>query len=381
MRTLFLRCPAFLLPLALLTLNVSAAWAAAQPAPSQDAALQPAASQVRAELERLQQSLKDKPIANPGARRIVDRVGAEIKDSGDALGAGNLYVSLDGLGRATDLLQGARAIDEETDAVKAGLPAFEAKWSKASAELAAQDKEARVRDWSQKRAAVRALAEVAQTRTMPLMEGSRGFAVATKPEDGLFYMGQAQGEMAFSDFLFRLPLPRAASAPPLRSYLPELQRLQEKANTAFQPPKSIELHDRFIALNSTLKLAGELDSSRMYAGALYAYLEAMRHYGMLDAVTPDEAKVAQLKKAMVEQEEKLEASGRDDSVAQLFLQRAQGWLSHADGSAPSATELRGAQVVVEQVLPAYYAALEPASPVERAAGKTVEITLVRWPYT
>jgi hypothetical protein len=68
-------------------------------------------------------------------------------------------------------------------------------------------------------------------------------------------------------------------------------------------------------------------------------------------------------------------------MAQLFLQRAESYTVHSDGSAPSADEWRGARVVLDQVLPAYYAAQKPAVPLERASGKTVEITLVRWPYT
>jgi hypothetical protein len=225
------------------------------------------------------------------------------------------------------------------------------------------------------------MAEAAQGKAIPLLEGGRGFASATKPADGLFYMGQAQGEAEFSSFLFGLKLPRASASLPLRSYLPELQRLQEKTNAAFQPPKSIDLHDRFIALNSTIKLADELDSSKSYAGALYEYLEATRHYGMLDLTVPDAAKVAQLKTTLAEKQQVLAASKRDDSIAQIFVERAQSWIAHPDGTPTVPDELRAVRVIVEQVLPAYYAALKPAVPVQRAAVRTVDVTLVRWPYT
>ena len=42
---------------------------------------------------------------------------------------------------------------------------------------------------------------------------------------------------------------------------------------------------------------------------------------------------------------------------------------------------RGARVILDQVLPAYAAAKEPATEIAQASGKTVDITLVRWPYT
>jgi hypothetical protein len=163
--------------------------------------------------------------------------------------------------------------------------------------------------------------------------------------------------------------------------LPELQALQDKTNDAFQPPKSIDLHSRFIALNSALKLAQELDARQFYAGALYQYLEATRQYGMLDAKPLDANAQAELKPALVSARKKLEASSADDSIALLFVERAESYVSHADGSAPSADEWRGAKLILDQVLPAYFAAQKPAAPLQTPSGKTVAITLVRWPYT
>jgi hypothetical protein len=160
-----------------------------------------------------------------------------------------------------------------------------------------------------------------------------------------------------------------------------LRSLQEKTNAAFQPPKSIDLHSRFIALNSQIKLAEELDSSRFYAGALYAYLEAVRHYGMLDASALDAAAQSQFKKELATASRKLAAASDDNSIAQLFLERAASYTTHSDGSTPTADEWRGARVILDQVLPAYYAAQKPATLLDHASGKTVDITLVRWPYT
>jgi hypothetical protein len=344
------------------------------------AVAQDAASQIKTETDRLQQSLKDKPINNPDFPNLNSMIGNTLTEARDALSAGRLYVSLEKLGQATNLLHGARTADEKAEAVKSGLPAFETEWGKASLELTALDEKTRRRDWSHARAGIRALSEAAQGKSIPLMEGSRGFATATQPKDGLFYLGQAQGESEFATFVFGLSLPRKNAPFPLRSMLPEIARLQEKTNAAFQPPRSIDLHPRFIALNATLKLAGELDASRSYAGALYEYLEATRHYGMLDAVAPDAAKQAQLKDAIAGARKQLDSSRRDDSIAQIFLERAQSYITHADGSVPSADEWRAAQVVVEQVLPAYFAA-KPAAPLQKAKGITTTVTLVRWPYT
>jgi hypothetical protein len=247
--------------------------------------------------------------------------------------------------------------------------------------LTALDKDAHTRDWKDSLLAIRALAEAAQARAIPLLEGGRGFATATSPKDGLLYVGEAEGEADFATFCASLQTEGQRSPFVLRSLLPELRALQEKTNAAFQPPKSIDLHTRFIALNSQIKLARELDAPRFYAGALYAYLDAVRHYGMLDAPQLDASGQEQVRKDVAKSTKELTASSGDNSILQLFLERASSYTSHPDGSAPSGDEWRGARVILDQVVPAYYAAQKPAAPLTTPSGKTVDITLIRWPYT
>jgi len=127
------------------------------------------------------------------------------------------------------------------------------------------------------------------------MAGSRGFALSTSPADGMFYLGQAEGLGEFVKFSASLNLPRTGKAIPARSLLPELQRLQDKVNAAFVPPKSIDQHPRFIALNATLKTALELDAGKFYRGALYQYLDAVRSFGVLDTAELDAGQKSELK--------------------------------------------------------------------------------------
>jgi hypothetical protein len=345
------------------------------------ASAEDAAAQTKAEIDHLQQSLKAQPTQNPDLADLSKTIEQRLKDADSARSAGRLYLSLENLGKAEDYFQAVRTIEAKADAIKDNLAAFEAEWGKASLEYAALDKQARQRDWNRFPAAVRALSESAQGRTIPLLEGSRGFATSTKPQDGLAYMGEAKGEAAYVTFLYGLSIARKGSPFPLRSVLPELEALQEKTNAAFQPPRSIDMHPRFINLNATLKFARELDSSKAYAGALYQYLEAVRHFGMLDPAVPDAAKQASLRTELAEELKKVSAAKRDDSILQIFLERAEGWLNKPDGAAPSSDEWRATQVFLQQVLPAYYAALKPAAPVQRQAARTATLTLVRWPYT
>jgi hypothetical protein len=345
------------------------------------AAGQDAKSQIKAEIDRLTTSLKERPIADPDFAPIGSMASQSLQRAAAALDSGKLYLSLEMLLQAEDFLQGARFPIEKAEAVKSGLPAFEAEWNKVSRILVAYDAEVRKKDWRTSPAALRALSETALGRSVPLLEGGRGFAVSTKPSDGLLYLGQAQGEAAFAQFSSTLPLPRNAAPFPLRSFLPELQKLQAKTNAAFQPPRSIQLHDRFISLNSTLKLAEELDAQKSYAGALYQYLEATRHFSMLDAPPVEATRQSALKDALADSLKKLTASKQDESIAQLFLERAASQIAHPDGSASTPDEWRSAQVILEQVLPAFREAQKPAALLQQAAVKTVDLTLVRWPYT
>jgi len=341
-----------------------------------------ATSQIKAEIARLQQSAKEKPVTNKDFAPIANEAENALKAASGAIDSGQLYFALEKIGQADDLIQGARAAADKSEVEKGGLPAFQSQWGKVSLRLTALDGEAHTRQWNHTPLAVQALAEAAQGKAIPLLQGGQGFAVATGPKDGLLYVGEAEGEADFAAFCAELTFAGKKGSPfPLRSLLPELQTLQAKVNAAFQPPKSIELHSRFIALNSQLKLAKELDASKFYAGALYAYLEAVRHLGMLDALTQDAAQQAKLKQDIAAEGKKLDGSSADDSLAQLFLQRAESYTAHPDGSAPSEVEWKGARVILDQVLPAFFAAKKPAPPIDVTSGKTVEITLVRWPYT
>jgi len=230
-------------------------------------------------------------------------------------------------------------------------------------------------------AAIRALAEAAEGRTGPLLDGARGFAVSAKPGDGLFYLGEVRGQMQFAQFSARVEMARRGPATPLRSYAPELEALQQKVNAAFVPPRSIEQHPIFIAMNSALKLARELDASRRYAGALYQYLEATRMFNMLDAAPVDAAAQSGLRNAIEDARAELAEAPQDDSIALLFFERASIQSKHPDGSEPSADEWRAVSAIARSVLPAYRAAMKPSTVFKAPKGKTVEVTLVRWPYT
>src|SRR5215470_2348000 len=76
------------------------------------AAPQDAGSQIKSEIERAQQSLKDKPISNPGFPEINSRIDGLLNESSAALSSGWLFLALEKLGQAEDFLEGARTTVE-----------------------------------------------------------------------------------------------------------------------------------------------------------------------------------------------------------------------------------------------------------------------------
>ena len=171
------------------------------------AAAQDGASEIRARIQSLQQSLRDEPLQGDFAG-LQSTAGELLQASTAALDAGKMYLSLEKLAQASDYLAGAKAAAHNAAVVKEGLPAFEVEWNKTSVTLASFDRELRAKKWNDAPAAIRALSEASLVKATPLLDGGRGFATSTKPQDGLFYVGEALGEARV-----RQILRRAVSAP------------------------------------------------------------------------------------------------------------------------------------------------------------------------
>ena len=77
----------------------------------------------------------------------------------------------------------------------------------------------------------------------------------------------------------------------------------------------------------------------------------------------------------------MQQSKRDDSLAKMFVERAELWINHGDGSEVNADQWKAATSVVNAVLPAYEQTLSAVPPMEKESKKLVTVTLVRWPYT
>jgi hypothetical protein len=225
-------------------------------------------------------------------------------------------------------------------------------------------------------AAVRALGEAALPQVRAFYDASLDYARNTMPVYGLFYLGSAKGAHDFAAFARELSQPAGKPAPPLRSLAVELDALETEMLKVYRPPASIDRHAEFIAASAALKEARELDAAGLRYGALLRYLQAALRFAPLrpaPATTPADA----LETKLASFDSGLSAGTVDDSIGRIFLEAAQSDLAQP----PAGSSPVNASAIVDDVLPRFFAALEPAPPAARKPAPDVTVTLVRWPYT
>jgi hypothetical protein len=384
-------------------------------------------TRIEVEVERLRQVIDAKPPADPDWKGARPGIIGGLEQVREALRARRPYLALERLRTAHGAL---RALELAKAAALAagpggpGMAGFDAAWGKARVELAAADRQAAARRWDGAPAALRALSEAAQGTTLTMLAASRAYATVTQPAAGYYYLGEAGAAAEFAALCYSLrdaAPPAADSAAPLtavsrtaapvsssssppvsspvssrvsptvsppvspRSVLPELRRLQRQTDAAYEPPRPQRLHGSFINLNATLKAAADLDAAGLNAGALYQYLNAVQDLATLDPATPPPggaAARARLPGRIAALRRRLAAERQDASLAELFLERAEAALTPPPGTAPAPPALAQAAAIAERVVPAWFAVMAAApAAAHQAAGATVTVTLVRWPFT
>jgi hypothetical protein len=227
-------------------------------------------------------------------------------------------------------------------------------------------------------AAVRALAEAALPQVRVFYDASLEYGRSTTPQFGLYYIGVARAQREFADFCRKLSTATPRRAPALRGLATELDGLEAELLAAYRPPASIDQHGEFIAASAALKEARELDAAGLRYGALARYLTAAQRFA---AMRPAPAGLdrAVLERRLAEFRERIAAGPVDHSIAGLLVETAQADLAAAKPDAPAPPPIAAA--IATDVLPRYFAALEPARPAPSRPAPRVTVTLVRWPYT
>jgi len=333
------------------------------------------ADPIAAEIARWTEFLRTNQSTDPIWTDVKEASGPVLARAEEALRRGRRHVALHRLAAARVNLAAAGYMAERTAAERKEAAAFEAEWKRMGRILRADlARPAPAALASVQPAAVRALGEAALPQVRVFYDASLEYGRSTTPDSGLFYLGQARAQREFVALARSVSAPSGGTAPKLRPFAPELDDLDGDLLAAYRPPASIDRHPEFIAASSVLKEARELDAAGLRYGALIRYLQAAVRVAALRPYPPTADKAA-VDGRLRDFDTRLAGGGMDHTIGRFFLETAQEERESADSKGATAA------AIAEDVLPRYFAALEPAPKRPARPAPSASVTLVRWPYT
>jgi hypothetical protein len=223
-------------------------------------------------------------------------------------------------------------------------------------------------------AIVDAIAAAAEGRAAATYQASRPYAEDSGVDAGLYYLGESRALVAFAAFARTIAWPAPPTPPSFRSIATELAAFDAEMTVRYESMARSE-HPTYISASAALKQARTLNDGGHYDAALFEYLLSRYLFAPLRGPAAQEATAARIAEAR-----RSLGSSVDHSIAEVFLQLADEGVS---GNVPA--QRRGAAAALDEVLPAYFAAVAPPQAVTTAAATApaaqVTITLVRWPFT
>ena len=197
--------------------------------------------------------------------------------------------------------------------------------------------------------AIRGLIQISRTRSAQYFEASRPYGHETEPRDGLYYIGVAQAEIKYASFLERLKFIDEAAGKDIPGISAQLDQLDGEIVDTYKKRDSPKLVEEFIALNSNMELARQLEKADRTDGVLIAYLETSLKLGLLQDSEHSSAP-AELMSKLDQFEERLRSGGTDNSIGQIFCAAARQALF----SKEPPNDLTIASVLIQRVLPKYF---------------------------
>jgi hypothetical protein len=331
-----------------------------------------------AEIARCKEFVSRHPASGEDWGQIKQVTEPALASAEKAFHRGHRWLALHRLGAARAYLAASAYAETRRPAKGTEASAVEAEWKRLG-DVLRQDLEpvASAKFAGIAPAALRAIAEAALPQVRAYYESSLEYGRATMPKYGFLYLGMAQAQRDFARFCRTLSVASGRRMPPVRSLAAELDALEAELLTAYRPPASIEKHSDFIAASDALKEARELDAAGLRYGALARYLLAVQRLEPLRPLPRPPIASEILERRLSGWEARLSQGDIDHSIGHLYLEAA--FADLAD-TAPGANPVFAA-AIVEDVLPRYLAALEPARPATPKPAPLATVTLVRWPYT
>jgi hypothetical protein len=220
-------------------------------------------------------------------------------------------------------------------------------------------------------AIVDALAEAAEDRGSATYQASRPYAEDAGTAAGLYYLGESRAVMSYAAFARSGSWPDAGRRPAFRSIAPELAALDREMTTKYESMERAN-HPTYIRASAALKQARSLSDHGALEGALLQYLLSQYLFAPLRGPA-----AAGISRARIDAVRAALPAATDHSIAELFIEFAD------EGLASENADLRrGAAAVIDDVIPAYLAAIaSTGAPTQSNVQAAATITLVRWPFT
>ena len=339
-----------------------------------------AADPLAAEIERWDAYLKANTSRDEMWLQIKEGSEAGLARVQEAMKGGWRLLALQRLAGVAPNLESSEYLASLSAEQRKSDAAFEEAWKRAGTEVPGASKPPAVSAMQGVApAAVRGMGEASLAQVRVFYEASLEYERNTMPDAGYFYLGLAKAQGDFATLCRSLSKPSPLRPPPLRSLAAELDALEGELLAAYRPPASIDKHKDFIGASAALKEARELDSAGLWHGAMLRYLEAALRCAPLTGKAPALSR-EELSRRAAGFAPRLadEAGGVDQSLGRVFLESAQADLAT---TASSGEPPARASAIVTNVLPRYFAALEPPKAARKAPTADVTVTLVRWPYT
>lgn len=321
-----------------------------------------------------QATLRELPAGDPIADGIRTQVEPVLDEAAQELREGRRWLALS---RLALVWRNVHAIDYRASIPvpedgRVPLETLEREWKRLEPELAGRP------GFDGVPAAARAIGEAALGEVPVYFAASLEYGRNTTPANGLFYLGTARAQLELARLAARWTTPPLQGEPLApRSVAREIDALDAELLAAYRPPLSIDGHGSFIGISAMLKQARELDAAGLRHGALFKLLDArLRLSRLLRSGSGPGAEEILRRAAEIETE--LDASPRDPSLVELFLETARSAAADPDPDSGGAVT---AAAIVEDVLPLYRATLGPAPPAAPATAPRTTVTVVRWPYT
>jgi hypothetical protein len=299
------------------------------------AASVPAQSQrIAAEITRLRAAAPE--ILPEGSRAAIV---ARLDRARVALADGRRYLALYDLQTAFEAEAGYRLASEQA---YADYDAFTRKWMDVGAPADPPSQKADV-------LFIEALAQSAEARAPATYRASLPYAKDAGLSAGLYYLGESHAMIRFAALCRSLELSSTGRKPELTSIEPALAVHEQEVVKAYDRADASR-RPQYAGVNVAIKLARTLDGQGRHEGALLQYLLSRFRFGLIAADTRTAGPAGEIERRLGPARP---PAGVDHSIGEFFLQLA---FASAKGSSPAPA---AAPVILDDVLPAYFAMVKP----------------------